>query len=107
MQKWIAALRDDYEVSVSLPKFTFTSQTDLKNALSLLGMPAAFSDQAEFPGISAQKEQKLYDALHQAFVEVNEERGLKPPRQRDISGATCRDRSLRKLYFVPIIPSCF
>ncbi|HEY2253810.1 MAG TPA: serpin family protein, partial [Planctomycetaceae bacterium] len=73
VQKWSSGLRDDYDVTVYLPKFTFTSQTGLKDELSSLGMPAAFSDQAEFPGISRQKKQKLFDALHQAFVDVNEE----------------------------------
>ena len=38
-----------------------------------MGMPAAFSDQAEFSGISTEKEQKLFEAIHQAFVDVNEE----------------------------------
>jgi serpin B len=73
VQKWSSGLRDDYDVTVYLPKFTFTSQTGLKDELSSLGMPAAFSDQAEFPGISRQKKQQLFDALHQAFVDVNEE----------------------------------
>lgn len=73
VQKSIAGLRDDYDVTVFLPKFTFTSETGLKQVLSGMGMPAAFSDQADFPGISTQKEQKLFDALHQAFIDVNEE----------------------------------
>jgi serpin B len=40
---------------------------------SSLGMSLAFSDQADFSGISTEKEQKLFDVVHQAFVDVNEE----------------------------------
>ena len=56
-----------------MSKFTFTSHLSLKDALSSLGMPLAFSDQADFSGISTEKAQKLYDVIHQAFVDVNEE----------------------------------
>jgi serpin B len=73
VRKWISGLRDDYDVDVSLPKFTFTSQIGLKDQLSSMGMPAAFSDHADFSGISTQNQQTLDDALHQAIVDVNEE----------------------------------
>jgi len=73
LQKRVAGLHEVDEVQVALPKFTFTSQLALKELLSSLGMPAAFSDDAEFPGISTEKAQKLDAVLHHAFVDVNEE----------------------------------
>jgi serpin B len=73
VQKWISGLEHAHEVEVYLPKFTFTSHMGLKDVLSSLGMPRAFSDQADFSGISTEKAQKLYDVIHQAFVDVNEE----------------------------------
>jgi serpin B len=73
VQKWISALGYQDEVEVYLPKFTFASQTSLKDVLSSMGMPLAFNDQADFSGMSTEKEQKLFDAIHQAFVDVNEE----------------------------------
>ncbi len=73
VEKWIAALNEQDEVEVYLPKFTFTSQIELKEVLTSLGMPLAFSDEADFSGISTEKGQKLYDAIHQAFIDVNEE----------------------------------
>jgi serpin B len=73
VQKWISGLAHAHEVEVYLPKFTFTSRMGLKDVLSSLGMPRAFSDQADFSGISTEKAQKLYEVIHQAFVDVNEE----------------------------------
>lgn len=73
VQKWMSGLHDEDEVEVYLPKFTFTSQLGLKDKLSSLGMSLAFSDRAEFSGISTEKAQKLFDVIHQAFVDVNED----------------------------------
>jgi serpin B len=73
VQKWISTLHDEDEVEVYIPKFSFTSQMGLKDTLSSLGMTLAFSDQADLSGISTEKEQKLFDMIHQAFVDVNEE----------------------------------
>jgi serine protease inhibitor len=73
VRTWTSSLHHEDEVQVSLPKFTFNSQLGLKDALSSMGMPLAFSDQADFTGISREKAQKLFEVLHQAFVDVNEE----------------------------------
>jgi len=73
VEQWIAALHHEDEVEVYLPKFTFTARTGLKEVLSTVGMPLAFSNDADFSGITTQKAQKLFDVLHQAYVDVNEE----------------------------------
>jgi serpin B len=60
-------------VSLQLPKFTFTASIDAKRALQALGVKTAFSDRADFGGISS-KDPVLIDAvLHKAFVAVDEE----------------------------------
>jgi serpin B len=73
VQKWLSGMGHADEVDTYLPKFTFTSQIRLKDALSSLGMPLAFSDAADFSGITREHDQKLYEAIHQAFVDVNKE----------------------------------
>jgi serpin B len=73
VQKWASALEHADEVEIDMPKFTFTTQIALKGVLSSMGMPLAFSDEADFSGITTQHEQKLYESIHQAFVDVNEE----------------------------------
>jgi serpin B len=73
LESWISALHHEDEVEVSLPKFSFTSQTGLKDVLSGMGMPLAFTNDANFSGICSSKKQKLSDVIHQALVDVNEE----------------------------------
>jgi serpin B len=73
VQKWISAMGHADEVDIYLPKFTVTSRIALKDVLSSMGMPLAFSDDADFSGITTKHGQKLYEAIHQALVDVNEE----------------------------------
>jgi serpin B len=61
-------------VSVSIPKFKFNTQYDLKGVLSASGMPTAFLPAADFSGITADDKLKIDKISHSAFIEVNEER---------------------------------
>ncbi len=67
----IGNLKTDDTV-VAMPKFKFDSSFSLKNALSALGMPVAFTDQADFSGITGQQDLKISDVVHKAFVAVDE-----------------------------------
>lgn len=60
-------------VNVYIPRFKMNTSYDLKKPLIALGMPTAFTDTADFSGISAQNDLKISDVFHKAFVEVNEE----------------------------------
>ncbi|MBS0205487.1 MAG: serpin family protein [Planctomycetes bacterium] len=73
VSKWLAGTHGEGEVEVHLPRFTFAIDVALKSELSALGMPRAFSDEAEFPAIATDHGQKLNEAVQQAFVDVNEE----------------------------------
>jgi serpin B len=60
------------EVSVSLPKYTFTFGTvSLNNELIALGMQKAFSPAADFSGINGTRGLAISQVLHQAFVAVD------------------------------------
>ena len=61
------------QVDLSLPKFEFESSLNLKQTLIKLGMPEAFSDHADFSGITGNKELSITDVVHKAFVSVDEE----------------------------------
>jgi serpin B len=60
-------------LSLTMPKFNFDSSFSLKDALSALGMPIAFSDQADFSGMTGQKDLNISDVVHKAYVAVNEQ----------------------------------
>jgi serpin B len=67
------ATKHDAGIRLRMPKFTFRSQSLLKPALSALGMPTAFTDQADFSGISKANRMIIQDVVHEAFVAVDEE----------------------------------
>ncbi len=64
---------NEQEVMVQLPKFKFEWKMELSKTLSAMGMPLAFSNQADFSGMDGSKELSIGIVVHQAFVEVNEE----------------------------------
>ena len=61
------------EVMVFLPRFKLESTFSLGDTLASMGMPLAFSRQADFSGMTATKELYIGAVVHKAFVEVNEE----------------------------------
>ena len=62
------------KVEVFLPKFRLDESYGLKNPLSDLGMPDAFSlSNADFSGITGNRDLFVSAVVHKAFVEVNEE----------------------------------
>jgi len=71
VKTWIGSLSEADEVSVGLPRFTMTHRVPLKQTLMDMGMKLAFSDQADLSGIAPGL--MLTDAVHKAFVKVDEE----------------------------------
>jgi serpin B len=55
-----------------MPKFSFRSKAQLKGALSEMGMPLAFTDRADFSGMTKQEPLEIADVIHQAFIAVDE-----------------------------------
>jgi serpin B len=71
LKEWTDKLRTE-EIIVTLPKFKATTDLSLKKTLSDMGMPIAFTARADFSGITRSESLLISDAIHQAFVEVNE-----------------------------------
>jgi serpin B len=61
------------EVSVALPKFEITGEFALKDVLASMGMPQAFSPQADFSGMTGSQELFISFVRHKAFMSVSEE----------------------------------
>lgn len=61
------------EVVIYLPKFSLDTKYLLKDCLSDMGMPLAFTEAADFSGMTGLKDLYISLVIHQAYVEVNEE----------------------------------
>ena len=72
LKAWLGKL-SSRNVQVSLPKFRAESDFSLGKQLSLMGMPTAFSDKADFSGISAKGGLAISEVVHKAFVDVSEQ----------------------------------
>jgi serpin B len=70
LSTWLSGLSEQ-QVAVSLPKFSMTTQFDLSAPLRTLGMTDAFSDLADFSGISPIA-LKISNVLHKAYINVTE-----------------------------------
>lgn len=60
------------DVELHLPKFKLTTQFNLSESLKNIGMPEAFSDNADFSGMTGKRDLKIDKVIHKAFVEVSE-----------------------------------
>lgn len=60
-------------VEVYLPKFTFTAKYTMTETLKNMGMPGAFTPEADLSGMDGTKNLFIDAVIHQAFVDVNEE----------------------------------
>ena len=59
-------------VEIFLPRFKLEYQTELKAALTRLGMPDAFSPSSDFSGMDGTHGLYISGVFHKAWVEVNE-----------------------------------
>ncbi|MFW5725934.1 MAG: serpin family protein [Bacteroidota bacterium] len=61
------------EVQVYLPSFRVRSSFDMEETLASMGMPQAFSNSANFSGMTQLDDLKIDKVIHQAYIDVNEE----------------------------------
>jgi serpin B len=72
LTEWKKSLRKR-RVKIYIPKFKFKTKYFLFETLSNLGMPTAFTNSADFSGMTGTKDLEIDKVIHQAFIEVNEE----------------------------------
>jgi serpin B len=63
---------ENKKVMLTMPKFEFSSDFSLKNTLSEMGMPLAFSGDADFSGMDGKRDLSISDVIHKAFISVDE-----------------------------------
>jgi serpin B len=59
-------------VNLRMPKFEFSSEFELVNTLAKMGMPSAFSAEADFSGMDGTRDLSISGVLHKAYVAVDE-----------------------------------
>ncbi len=64
----------EYEVDLWLPKFKIEKSYELKDLFDALGIKLAFSDFADFSGITGDEKLKIDAVIHKTFIDVDEEK---------------------------------
>jgi serpin B len=59
-------------LALTMPKFEFESAFSLKGALAALGLQEAFTEAADFSGMTGSRDLFISEAVHKAFVSVDE-----------------------------------
>lgn len=60
------------EVRLVMPRFELESEFNLNRALGDMGMPDAFTEAADFSGMTDEADLHISDVIHRAFVSVDE-----------------------------------
>ncbi|MBU3941420.1 MAG: serpin family protein, partial [Nanoarchaeota archaeon] len=69
----LKSMLSERKVSVYIPKFKFETKYLMAKDLAEMGMPTAFSMNADLSGMTGNMDLFIDKVIHQAFVEVNEE----------------------------------
>lgn len=69
---WLAGFSEIKDFTVQMPKFKFEYERSLSDDLKAIGLQVAFTDQADFSGISPEHLQ-ISDVIHKTYIDVNEE----------------------------------
>lgn len=72
MDEYIGKM-EEKRVALSIPKFKTESTYELKDILSKMGMPIAFTNDADFSGITGDKSLAIDKVIHKAYIDINEE----------------------------------
>lgn len=68
----IAATTTTRKVTLSMPKFDIETMAELSTLLSAMGMPSAFTDSADFSGMTSEEKLVVGAVIHQANITVDE-----------------------------------
>ncbi len=65
---------EEYEVDLRLPKFKTEKKYEMKKIFETLGVREAFTNEADFSGMTDDEPLKADSVIHQTFIDVDEER---------------------------------
>lgn len=72
-KSWNGSFETKEHVEVTMPRFKFAFDFELKNILKSMGMPKAFNPlEANFSGISNDGDLHISSVIHKSYIDVNE-----------------------------------
>ena len=71
-KSWLEAFSEQEDFTVYMPRFEFEFDRSLSDDLKAMGLDIAFTDQADFAGISSVP-LFISDVIHKTYIKVNEE----------------------------------
>ncbi|MEM2940799.1 MAG: serpin family protein [Thermoproteota archaeon] len=72
LDEYKAEMKEDKFDEICLPKFELETKYFMQQTLSALGMPTAFSGEADFSGMTGGRDLFISEVIHQAYVKVDE-----------------------------------
>lgn len=72
LARLLGSFHDVPDIDLELPRWTFRTNAPLKAVLAEMGMPTAFTDEADFSGMTHDEPLQIAAVLHQAFIAVDE-----------------------------------
>ena len=69
---WLEEFTEREKFTVTMPKFKFEYERSLADDLKSMGLEEAFTDMADFSGISP-VDLLISDVIHKTYIDVNEE----------------------------------
>ncbi|XP_062900951.1 serpin I2-like [Mobula hypostoma] len=72
IQEWHSTMVED-EIEVNLPRFTIQQKLDLKKPFEVLNITEIFENGSDLSGIAGSHDLYISQAVHQVFIEINEE----------------------------------
>jgi len=61
-----------HKINMVIPKFSYESEFNLKEILYKMEMEQAFTNDADFSGMTEENDLRIDEVIHKAFIEVNE-----------------------------------
>lgn len=69
----LAGARPSGSAALIMPRFKFATDVALKDTLSALGMPDAFTGSADFSGLNGARDLHVQSVIHKAIINVDEQ----------------------------------
>ncbi len=72
LEEYKAQMKEERLDEICLPKFEIETKYFMQETLSNLGMPTAFTGEADFSGMAGGRDLFISEVIHQAYVKVDE-----------------------------------